>query len=119
MTTALAAADPTAMEAEASSLLARVRGHQAAAERISDLAAACGGAPPAWDALAEVAADVELKAALWRGLREWGEAGAAWLASKLFGVDVGAMEDTVRARGGARAVLLAVGGACAPSGWVG
>lgn len=86
------------MESMTSQLLARVREQQDAATRISALTTACGGPPPGWEALGEVAADVDLKASLWRGLREWGEAGGGWLGQRLFGLDVAAVEDTVRLR---------------------
>jgi hypothetical protein len=87
--------DTARMEGATQQLLARVEAQQEAAARISQLQALCGGQPPAWDALEGVAADVGLKAQLWRGLREWGEGVGAWTARRLFDLDVPAMEERV------------------------
>lgn len=84
------------MEDLTQQLLCRVQAQQEAAARISQLQTLCGGQPPGWDALGEVAEDVGLKAQLWRGMREWRESTEAWLGQQLFGLDVEGMEDTVR-----------------------
>jgi hypothetical protein len=83
------------MEDVTADLLRRVQAQQEAAARISELQALCGGDPPAWEALGEVAAEVELKAALWRGLREWNEASHAWVEQRLFALDVPGIEEQV------------------------
>ncbi len=83
------------MEGVTQALLQRVQAQQEAAAHISQLSALCGGDPPGWDGLEEVAADVGLKAQLWRGLREWGEGTGAWLGARLFDLDVGGMGEQV------------------------
>lgn len=88
-------ADAARMEDVTRSLLERIQRQQEAAAHISQLQALCGGDPPVWAALGEVASDVDMKAALWRGLREWKEASESWVGQRLFGLDVQAMEDQV------------------------
>jgi hypothetical protein len=94
-------------------LLERVQRQQESAARISHLVAACGGGPPAWGELEAVAADVGLKADLWRGLREWRGAAGALPAERLLEIDVDGVEDWVGnalARSGRTARPAGVGG---------
>jgi hypothetical protein len=92
------------MEDLTQALLARVQAQQESANRISQLQTLCGGEPAGWDTLGEVASDVELKALLWRGLRQWGELTAAWQGQRLFALDVAGMEEQV---GGPRQTWVA------------
>lgn len=76
-------------------LLEKIHSKQAIAAQISQLQVVCYGAPPNWEELESVVADVELKNSLWTDQQQWLLQTNQWLAAPFFQLDVQEMEDKV------------------------